>query len=531
MIRRNKIMKRCILFFSLMILVARVHAETNLDSCDTEVTSRTYMAMSQPFQSQSPEMTAAFRSDRTHAREDGWHGALQGVVFGGRTTKSDNTARYYFPFGKTELLVEEDIKKISDLDPLNPVDLYTGHFGVSTTGETFKSRISIAPRQTMVGGGLHWRHSIWRKEERGVWVSVSLPIVHIKNEVNLKEDVLNDGGSIFSGGGFTAPAANMTAAFKQTAWNYGKIDDSADDMKRTGVADVEIKLGYEWLDTDPYHIESYIGIHVPTGNRPEGTYLMEAVVGAGKHVGLMFGNSFGCQLYADEANDRSLRMEFALGSKYLFKKEQIRSFDLNNKPWSRYIQMYASLDDATAAQTVSGTLGREQFTPGINILTQEVDVTPGFMHNLNAAWVFKAKWFQGELGYNLLSRQSECIEMESFKAGSPAIKALFGLGQTNPARDITGNFILEATEDTNFDEFPVPLSLYSKSVLTVRDIDLASGATPAHLAHTVYGSLGGNWDECRWPVLAHVGASYTFSRATNAVMDRWTIWAKLGVSV
>jgi hypothetical protein len=522
-------MKRYIVLCALMIGVVSMRA-TDLDSCDTEVTSRTYMSMVQPFQSNSPELVSGFRSDRTEAREDGWHGAGQVVVFGGRTTKSDSTARYYFPFGKTQLLVDEDIVEVKNINKLDPVDLYAGMFGIQTVLETFESRISIAPRQTIVGAGFHWRHSIWRKEERGIWFSISFPVVHVKNQVNLTENVLNDGGGIFTSTDFTAPVGNMKDALNQSAWKYGKISDCADDMKRTGVADLEIKIGYEWIDTDPCHLESYIGVHVPTGNRPKAVYLMEAVVGSGKHVGIMFGNSLGYQMYANEEMDRSLRMEVALGSKYLFKKSQLRSFDLQNKPWSRYIQLYASLEDATAAAALGGVAGREAFTPGINILTREVDVTPGFMHSLNAAWVAKVKWFQAEIGYNLLARQSECIKMDCFTSDA-AIKHLLGLGQTNPVRDMTGNVLLEATEGVITGDMPVPLSLYEQSVLTISDINLASAATPANLAHTIYGSLGANFDECRWPVLAHFGGSYTFSRETNAVMDRWTVWAKFGVSV
>jgi len=507
--------------------------KSNLSSDKLEITSRSYLNTVQPFQSMSPELITGFRSDRTNAREDGWHGAIQAVVLGGRSTKSEHTTRYFFPFGKTVLHVEEDLKQVAEINKLDPVDLYTAHFGVETVLETFQSRIAIAPKQTVVGGGLQWRQSLWRKNDRGVWVSISMPIVHIKNQLNFKETIINNGDGLYTSSEYTAQAATMTDAFKQTAWNYGKIDDSADDMKKTGVADVEIKLGYEWLDTEPYHFESYIGVHVPTGNRPKAAYLFEAVVGSGKHVGIMFGNSFGCELYANDAHDKCVRMEVALGSKYLFKKDQTRSFDLNNKPWSRYIQLYKSIDDATAAATLAATnavAARNNFTPGINILTQEVEVTPGFMHNLNAGWVMQVKWFQAEIGYNLLSRQSECIEMEEFTY-QPAIKHLFGIGETNPIRDMTGNFLLETSEGSITGNLPVPLSLYSQSVLTVSDINLSSAATPAHLAHTVYGSVGANFDECRWPILTHLGASYTFSRATNAIMDHWTVWAKLGISI
>lgn len=53
------------------------------------------------------------------------------------------------------------------------------------------------------------------------------------------------------------------------------MDDSADAMKRTGLADMEVKLGYEWLQQEPCHLESYVGLILPTGNAPTGEYLLK----------------------------------------------------------------------------------------------------------------------------------------------------------------------------------------------------------------------------------------------------------------
>ena len=69
-------------------------------SCDYEITSRSYLSVRQPFQSASPEMVSAFRSERAHAREDGFGGAAQIVLFGGNSTNSDDLGRFFFFHGK-----------------------------------------------------------------------------------------------------------------------------------------------------------------------------------------------------------------------------------------------------------------------------------------------------------------------------------------------------------------------------------------------------------------------------------------------
>src|SRR5579872_6510683 len=77
------------------------------DSCDVEITSRSYFAARPRFQSESPEMVSAFRFDRNMKGQH--HGSFQAVLFGGKTVNHDDLARYFFPFGKTSLFVDERI--------------------------------------------------------------------------------------------------------------------------------------------------------------------------------------------------------------------------------------------------------------------------------------------------------------------------------------------------------------------------------------------------------------------------------------
>ena len=400
----------------------------------------------------------------------------------------------------------------------------------------FKSRITIQPKQTVVGFGIQYRQSLWQNEEkgRGLYVDIILPITHVRNRLDLEETILNltndntPNSAIQTGVG-DGPVGNMIDAFKQPGFLYGKIDDDADQMRRTGLADMEIKLGYEWLQNEPCHLESYIGLVLPTGNAPKGEYLFEAIVGSGKHVGVSFGSNFGTQIWSCQNDDRCLRIEHASHSQYLFKKDHVRSFDLKNRPWSRYLSMYASQEDAQAAFN-SGN--QTSFTPGINLMTAEVRVTPGFSHNMNTAIVYQSKGFACEGGYNFFARRAEHVELDDALSGNFAIKHALGQGQTNPLRDISGTGQIEvANIVSDVGNLPVSLANYSQSVITSDDIDLASASTPCNLSHTIYGNIGYNWDEREYPMGLHAGGSYTFSNSNNSVVDRWTLWGKFTISI
>lgn len=525
----------CLLLIGMSLPISAV---TN-ESSDTDISGRSYLAIQPHFHSSSPELVSGFRGDRSMARQDGWHGAMQFVLFGSRSTHHDNLARYFLPFGKTSLIAAEDFKAFKGLT-FSDTDILVGNFNIVTTGGNtppgFKSRISIQPKQTVIGFGIHYKQSIWQNEEkgRGLWIDVTLPITHVKNELNLEEVILNTDNDntpatdIKTGVG-DGPVGNMIDAFKQKGFLYGKINDCADEMKRTGVADMELKLGYEWLQNEPCHLESYIGLIVPTGNAPKGEYVFEAIVGSGKHVGLSFGSNFGTQIWCNESKERCLRIEHASHSQYLFKKDHVRSFDLKNRPWSRYLSMYASEEDAAAAATAQN---QYSFTPGINIMTREVQVTPGFSHNMNSAIVYQSKGLAIEGGYNFFARRAEHVEFDCSFPTKAALKHTDGLGLTNPLRDISGTFQIENAIVTNASgSLPVALANYSQSVITTDDIDLASASTPCNIAHTIYANLGYNWDEREYPMGLHVGGSYTFSNSNNSVVDRWTLWSKFTISI
>jgi hypothetical protein len=501
------------------------------DSCDFEVTSRTFLADRPVFLSSSPVMISGFRSDRLHARPDGWHGAAQAVVFGSKSTNDRDLARYFFPNGKTELIIDE---RIGLTVPPLPQDLLAQHFNIFTRNGTFRSKISIRPETSQVGVGFYLRKGFYVDEQkgRGFFTSISLPVERVKNDLKFQEEIINDGG----GADFQANVDNnaydtMTAALVQSDWAAGKISRFA--LHKAGVADIEFKLGYEWIQQEPFHLESYLGLLIPTGNKPNGEFLFQPIVGQGHHWGILLGNSIGVEIWSDETKDRTLRVEYAGHTQYLFRNTQCRTVDLVNKPWSRYIQMYSDENQALAATFLSASDFQTNYsTPGVNLLTLPIHVRPGFSNNNTVSAIFSARKWQVEGGYNLYCRASECLKLECPWQEGPAIKNKAGNGDTNPVRDITGNARLEniTVNNTAGTGNRISLGDYKFNFIKEADLNLNSAASPGIISHTVYASLGYNCKDREIPLFGNLGGSYEFSNSNNAVIERWTIWAKAGLS-
>ncbi len=65
------------------------------------------------------------------------------------------------------------------------------------------------------------------------------------------------------------------------------------------------------------------------------------------------------------------------------------------------MEVYCGREQAEQAEELYGTLAETLATPGINVFTREMKVTPGFSYNLSGALVYQSCGnFKGELGYN-----------------------------------------------------------------------------------------------------------------------------------
>jgi hypothetical protein len=479
--------------------------------CACEASSKTYFFVRPLYQSVRPELISGFRNERARARQDGVGGALDFVLFGSDSTKGKKLASYFMPDCKTTLVVSE--KNNGSFTP----DLLATNFNVNTVGEAYTGTICFSMHESVLGLGLHYKQRFaWNNDEtEGWWFSVSAPIQRVSNKVCMFENSNSADLEAVNDESFTS----MCEAFNQPAWNYGRIAAN-NAMRKTGLADIEAKLGYEWLICDGCHFASYFGALFPTGNRPCGRYLFEPIVGHGKFWGAMWGAEGGYRIWEQEEKDRNISVEYAIHSQYLFKHVQRRSFDLKHNPWSRYLLVYKNFEDANAGVV----------TPGINVFTRDVKVTPRFSHNMTAAFVLTCGGFQGEAGTNIFCRQAECVKLNCPWPTNGDAPALVGSGPekghfyVDPYQVISGNPQLASLSFDITDN----QSLYEEHIIKPCDLDLRSATHPTILSYMIYGALGYRWDDREYPIHINGGASYEFASKVNTILNRWTIWGKIG---
>ncbi|MBS1986439.1 hypothetical protein JST99_00710 [Candidatus Dependentiae bacterium] len=521
-------------------------------SCDCKYVSHSFYSIRPPYQKGSPEFESFFR-DNMHARKDGIGGSLEIVPFGGRSTKEPRLAAYFGPDCKNVFTVNEDPTIVG-------TDLLARNFDITQVG--FSSKISFNPRHSFAGVGFRYKQGLWEScSGHTLFIDFSMPVVHVRNTLNFCEEVLNTGTLFVNGVQLTACGAgnipnrscgscdtsctdlcatstyvtssvnNMTEAFRQEAWQYGRIGCGSE--TKTAVANFDVRLGYETVQNDHCRLESYFGFSAPTGNKVRSVNLFEPIVGYNHHFGVMFGTDASIELWTSECEDSHLWMELSFQGLYLVKNSQKRLVDLKGKPWSRYMRVYANEEQAALALST----GNECLnTPGVNIFALDVHVSPGFQRTYNSSFVYTCGGFQGELGYNFFARCAECIDLKCPWVEGPALVAYEGLrgcsgagfipaigsaGATDPVQNINHNF---GDRNTN------SVANYAQSIIKCDELDLNSAAHPAMLTHSMFGTVGYRWDSCGCVVPSlGMGGSYEFSR-DNAGLNRWMLWGKMGLS-
>ncbi len=525
-----------------------------------DYTSRTYFDV-RPYFQNGPEQNSFFRNDLMDSCEDNCGGAFQIVPFGGASGSSEKLASYFLPATAEgcALTVQEynpnlttqttgaqtwEIFTNNEHGRLPRVNLEARNFNIRTVNGTFKSEINFTPKQTYFGVGFQWKQRLTTKDngKTELWFEAKAPFVHVSNKMNLKEVVLDNGGGVdlINNNGIgldnSPVVANMKSAFAQTNWNFGRINDCDEPSTKNGFADLELRLGYNPVQEGCCLLSTHVGVVFPTGNKPKALKMFEPIVGNGHHFGFLFGTAILIDIWSCEKNNFSTA--FDIRSRYLFENKQMRMFDLHNKPWSRFIEVYQNIDAAAAAASPANLLtsGAYSGTSGINVFTLCAKVTPRFQTDFNTGLIYKhhngrCGVFMAEAGINTWYRQGDKIELDCCDSlGGAAVKDINGLGNTNWARTIASNMHSELYPYNGV----LANAVYTQNVgirydaLSANSINLHSGAAPYALSFTGYLTLGYKRSEdC--PEFMSIGGSYEGSEC-NAVLQRWMVWGKLGTT-
>jgi len=226
-------------------------------------------------------------------------------------------------------------------------------------------------------------------------------------------------------------------------------------LSKTGVADLELVLGYNVVCTDNGYFGLNIRTAAPTGNHPCGEFLFEPIVGNGGSWQLGGGIDSHAVLWRGE-HDNTLSFYLDANITHLFKACQKRCFDLCGKPNSRYMLAQRLTTNTVGLEgdiipsdvvctdsncTLSDAQFANEFSPVANLTMAKVKVSAAVQGDVALKFTYNnGNGFSWDLGYNFFGRSCEKIcrvgntplsdgNTWALKGDASVYGILFGLGE------------------------------------------------------------------------------------------------------
>lgn len=267
----------------------------------------------------------------------------------------------------------------------------------------------------------------------GLFFRLHLPIVYTRWDLDFCESTSLNGSNAYEAGYF-APAAipradllSNFAAFAAGKTPNGVLGTTMNPLRyakfdgcrhtQTRLAELQAVLGYNFINNEDYHLGIGLRFSAPTGNRPHAELLFEPIAGNGRHWELGAHITSHAMMWRSCDEESSLGFYLDANITHLFNATQIRTFDLKNKPLSRYMlaeklgtPVTSLAGGATsAAAVVPSAQFQNEFTPVANLSTFKVDVKANIQTDIVAQLTFAVGGFNWDLGYDFWYRSCEKI--------------------------------------------------------------------------------------------------------------------------
>lgn len=227
------------------------------------------------------------------------------------------------------------------------------------------------------------------------------------------ETLLCSPSQYFSG---CAPASVDDVTFDGLA--FAKIENCK--QSKTGFADLRGELGWNFYRRRGGLIGINIQGAAPTGNTLQGVNVFEPIVGNGHHWELGGGLIARALLCESENKCNNVGLYLDANITHLFDAKQRRTFDLGNKPNSRYMlamQFRKDVTDNLQGLPTPGTGEGEppaaqfnsRYIPVANLTTFDVDVSARVQVDVTVMLHLQCNNVSLDLGYDFWTRSCESI--------------------------------------------------------------------------------------------------------------------------
>jgi hypothetical protein len=446
-------------------------------------------------------MQQAMWHDYIYNRKGQVSGSLQAYSFYQHSVdldccdESNKFAGYFLPDCMQTLLVAGDSAGFN-----NTRDVRSEWLDIPNPA--FSGNLSIMPEQKQYGVVLEYHQDLHRFLSPSLfdtfWFSVTVPFVATKNNLHLRQtNVMNPG---------TTPGfpANIVEAFDQPNWRYDKI---CGEQKKSGLSEVKLKFGAVLLAHNGFEVDFYEALSIPLHGKANPAFLFSPFIGNNRHWTIGSGVNF---QFPISSKDASFPLLFFLNAEhqFLIRNSQLRTFDLRDKPWSRFLLLNAADGSTTNV-------------PGVNVLTRRVTVRPDSFVDLSTGLRVTRGGFEGEIGYDLWAHRGERIKLHRTickKCNEEVVVSDFGIAGSGQGKSASGSNIKTlAPDDASF------------VVLHDWDLDLSSGAAGSALINRFHASLGFGSKGEDFEGFLNVGFFYDHPQ-NNGALKQWGGWAKVGAS-
>jgi hypothetical protein len=390
---------------------------------------------------------------------------------------------------------------------------------IGITTPTFSDSYSVTPQQRQAGFIFEYSQDLKDLFDVGflryLYVNVSLP-------VTLTENTLK----------FDGPDEIFDAFSNQNSNNWKYLLYSKDVQRTFSMTNLKISLGTTLMGNKDILMTTCSSLIIPLVSAVENRKVFEPVQG--------YNGSFAAASQAmfqfpimkkdDDALSR-ICLYFGFENVFAFGNKVTRTFDLKNKPFSRYMTLYDKIKNDTEH--------------GVNVLTKDCDVEPYNFISVITGLRFNYGKAVGEIGYEFWAHAEEKVRIHK---DDPWTESRYGIAYI----DHNGSLVTEtatsqgltASKSTiNYVEFAdgdkrpskshdtVPAIAEAKYNIYIKesDIDYSSAASQKTYVHRPYVSLGLRSSKKHLDLFlnfgAHISASYH-----NSALSMWGGWFKAGAT-
>lgn len=355
------------------------------------------------------------------------HGAVDATLFYTRSFDTDVLTECLFGIKECDSITISG----SQVSDRAATDWLADYFYLPTD---FKSSISFSPRIDNIGAefSLYVGLDEWAP---GLYFAVHAPLVHSRWDLNMCETIDMKGSNTHAPGYFTPDALSrndMLANFTQyaegciagpvtqavgnaelttTFQNLRNARMTVDALNQTRLADLRATVGYNFVRKERFRMGLQGLMAAPVGNRPEGEYLFDPVIGNGHHWELGVGLNLNGAAWRSQDQEKQIIFSLDAKATHLFASRQLRTFDLKGKPFSRYMLVERMGTSVTGNLKGGGTAAtaqfKQEFLPVANLTKLCVDVSNNAQAELTAMITLASDNFSWDIGYNFWARTCE----------------------------------------------------------------------------------------------------------------------------